>query len=185
MSQLHLLLRAPALFRYGGSQITPERSAEFYRKHPDCPRPEPLDRLALPLKREYAEAIVAGTKTVEFREVKPHYSNRILDKHVMAWRDLHDQDTSIPDEEYECADPIRQVRVIHFYDYNGTWSLDVAIKRTGLITITEADIQMLQRDFHCHDYDADPARLAAMGIPESERPALFYFAIDRVLDSKS
>lgn len=185
MSQLHLLLRAPALFRYGGSQITPERSAEFYRKHPDCPRPEPLDRLALPLKREYAEAIVAGTKTVEFREVKPHYSNRILDKHVMAWRDLHDQDTSIPDEEYECADPIRQVRVIHFYDYNGTWSLDVAIKRTGLITITEADIQMLQRDFNCHDYDADPARLAAMGILESERPALFYFAIDRVLDSKS
>lgn len=128
---------------------------------------------------------MAGTKTVEFREVKPHYSNRILDKHVMAWRDLHDQDTSIPDEEYECADPIRQVRVIHFYDYNGTWSLDVAIKRTGLITITEADIQMLQRDFNCHDYDADPARLAAMGIPESERPALFYFAIDRVLDSKS
>ncbi len=174
-------LGPPALFSYGGPQISSERSAEFYRKYPECPRPEPLDRLALPLKREFAEAIVAGTKSVEFREVKPHYSNRILDKRVMAWRDLHDQDTSIPDEEYECADPIRQVRTIHFYDYNGTWSLDVAIKRTGLITITESDIRMLQRDFGCHDYDDDPARLAAMGIPESERPALFYFAIDKVL----
>lgn len=98
----------------------------------------------------------------------------------MAWRDLHDQDTTIPDEEYKCADPIRPVRTIHFYDYNGTWSLDVAIKKNGLITITDADIQMLQRDFGCHDYDADPARLAAMGIPESERPALFYFVIDSV-----
>lgn len=99
----------------------------------------------------------------------------------MHWRDLHDADPSITDEDFACADPIRQVRQIHFYDYNGTWSLDVAIRRTGLITITEADIQMLQRDFNCHDYDADLARLDAMGIPESERPALFYFAIDKVI----
>ena len=126
---------------------------------------------------------MAGRKTVEFREVKPHYSNRILDKRVMAWRDLHDQDTTIPDEEYEFADPIRQVRSIHFYDYNGTWSLDVAIKETGIITITESDIRMLQKRFGCHDYDDDPARLSAMGIPESDRPALFYFAVDHVIES--
>lgn len=133
------------------------------------------------MKREYAEAIIAGTKTVEFRECKPHYGNRIFDKRVLAWRDLHDQDATIPDEEYACADPIRQVRTIHFYDYNGTWSLDVAIKENGLISITESDIRMLQDRFGCHDYDEDPARLAAMGIPESERPLLFYFAIERVL----
>ena len=126
---------------------------------------------------------MAGRKTVEFREVKPHYSNRILDKRVMAWRDLHDQDTTIPDEEYEFADPIRQVRSIHFYDYNGTWSLDVAIKETGIITITESDIRMLQQRFGCHDYDEDPARLSAMGIPDSARPALFYFAVDHVIES--
>ena len=136
--------RLPALFSYGGSQISPERSAEFYRKYPDCLRPEPLDRLALPLKREYAEAIIAGIKPVEFRECKPHYGNRIFDKAVMHWRDLHDADPSVSDEDFACADPIRQVRQIHFYDYNGTWFLDVSVKETGLIAITDADIKMLQ-----------------------------------------
>ena len=135
----------------------------------------------MPLKREYAEAIITGTKTVEFREVKPHYSNRILDKDVMAWRDLHDQDTSISDEDYACADPVRQVFQIHFYDYNGTWQLDVAVKETGIISITEKDILMLQERFNCHDYDNEPARLAGMGIPENERPLLFYFAIAKVI----
>ena len=183
MSEQKTKRRLPALFNYGGASITSERSAEFYRKYPDCPRPEPLDRLALPLKREYAEAIIAGTKPVEFRECKPHYGNRIFDKAVMHWRDLHDADPSITDEDFACADPIRPVRTIHFYDYNGTWFLDVAIKKTGLITITDVDIQMLQDRFACHDYDAEPARLAAIGIPENERPLLFYFAVDKVIDS--
>ena len=99
----------------------------------------------------------------------------------MAWRELHDQDTSISDEDYACADPIRQVRQIHFYDYNGTWSLDVSVKETGLIAITDTDIKMLQDRFGCHDYDDEPARLTAIGIPESERPLLFFFAIDKIL----
>ena len=119
-------------------------------------------------------------KTVEFRECKPHYGNRIFDKAVMRWRDLHNADPSVSDEDFACADPIRQVRQIHFYDYNGTWSLDVAVKETGIIAITESDIKMLQNRFGCHDYDEDPARLAAMGIPENERPLLFYFAINKV-----
>jgi len=99
----------------------------------------------------------------------------------MHWRDLHDADPSITDEDFACADPIRQVRQIHFYDYNGTWSLDVSVKETGLIAITEADIKMLQDRFACHDYDAEPARLTAMGVPENERPLLFFFAIDKIL----
>ena len=99
----------------------------------------------------------------------------------MAWRDEHEQDATITDEDYACADPIRQVRLIHFYDYNGTWYLDVSIKETGLITITDTDIHMLQERFGCHDYDEDPARLADMGIPDYERPALFYFAIDQII----
>ena len=101
----------------------------------------------------------------------------------MAWRELHDQDTSISDEDYACADPVRQVFQIHFYDYNGTWQLDVAIKETGIISITEKDIRMLHDLFNCHDCDEDLARLNTLGIPENERPLLFYFAINKVLSS--
>lgn len=101
----------------------------------------------------------------------------------MHWRDLHDADRSISDEDFACADPIRQVRQIHFYDYNGTWFLDVSIKETGLISITEKDIRMLHERFNCHDCDEDLARLNTLGIPENERPLLFYFAINKVLSS--
>ena len=142
-----------------------------------------MDKLALPLKRKYAEEIVAGTKVVEFREVKPHYGNRIFDKRVMAWRDLHVEDGNVSNEEFDCADPVRQVRMIHFYDYNGTWSLDVSIKETGIIALDNEGLAYLNTAFNCHEMDDALAELSAAGVPEDERPLLFYFAIDTIISS--
>lgn len=175
--------RSPALFNLGGARPSPERSAEFYSKYPDCPRPEPLDRLALPLEREKAEMIAAGTKTVEFRGFTPFYHSRLYDKDVMKWIDDHGNDKSISDEDFFCADPVRPIRTIHFYNYNKTWTLDVAVKETGIVSLTEDGIQMLHERFNCHEMDDNYAAVIREGIPENERPLYFYFAINSIINS--
>ena len=165
--------RSPALFNLGGARPSPERSAEFYRKYPDCPRPEPLDRLALTLERDKAEMIVAGTKTVEFRDFTPFYHSRLYDKAVMKWIDDHGNDESISDEDFFCANPVRPVRSIHFYNYSKTLSLDVAVKETGIVSLTEEGIQMLHERFNCHELDENYEYCKANAISESERPLYF------------
>ena len=133
------------------------------------------------MKRDYAEAIVAGRKTVEFRDYIEHYGNRLLDKDVMRWREKND--TRLTDQDLMYANPIREVRMIHFYDYNGSWALDVAVKETGLVSIVYEDVKMLQERFSCHEQDHNLATLNSQNVPESERPVLFYFAIDGILSS--
>lgn len=92
-------------------------------------------------------------------------------------------DDSISDEDFFCADPVRPVRTIHFYNYSKTLSLDVAIKETGIVSLTEDGIHMLHERFNCHELDENYAAVLREGIPENERPLLFYFAIDQVIES--
>ena len=133
------------------------------------------------MSRQNAELIVAGKKTVEFREFKEHYGNRILDKKVMKWRE--DNDAILSDEDLAYADPVRPVQTIHFYDYNKIWCLDVTIKETGIICINNEDVTMLQERFGCHEQDGYLALLDSKGIPENERPLFFYFAINTIIRS--
>ncbi len=120
---------------------------------------------------------------MEFRESRPFYWARIYDKAVMKWIDAHEHDASVSDEDFDCADPVRPVRTIHFYNYNKTWSLDVSVKETGMVALTDEGVRMLQERFSCHEQDENYAILNAQGVPQNERPILFYFAIDRVLSS--
>ncbi len=170
--------RFPALFSYGGA--SDEGLAEFRRKYPDCPIVQPLDCLSLPLKREFAEDIVSGRKTVEYREFKSHYHKRLLDKEALKW--VNEHNAMLTDDEIMYANPIRPVRRIHFYDYNGTWSLDVSIKETGTFSFKASDIRH-QHELGSHDYDEDYEEFQARGVPESQRPILYYFAIDRIISS--
>lgn len=175
--------RPPALFSLGGAAFNDDDFAEFRRKYPDCPLPEPLEVLNLTMNRENAEAIASGRKTVEFRDCKPFYGSRIFDKRVMAWREAHKDDATISDYEFQYADPLRQVRRIHFYDTAKTFTLDVSVKETGLIEITDECIQMLHERFNCHEQDENLAILNEMHLPNDERPVLFYFVIDKILDN--
>lgn len=132
------------------------------------------------MKREYAEAIVAGSKTVEYREDKPHYSRRILDKNVLAWSD--ENDARLSDGDIAYVNPIRQVQSIHFYDYNGTWFLDVSVKETGLVSYTEEDVRHLN-ELGSHEMDEGLEYFSAHGTPENQRPVYFYFAIEGIISS--
>ena len=133
------------------------------------------------MSRENAERILSGEKTVEFREFKEHYGRMVLDKKVMKWRE--DYDAVLTDEDLAYADPLRQVRTIHFYDYNKTFTLDVTVKETGIICVNGADVTMLQERFGCHEQDANLAILDKQAVPEEERPLYLYFAISQVINS--
>ncbi|MBQ6577384.1 MAG: hypothetical protein IJL91_06520 [Bacteroidales bacterium] len=126
---------------------------------------------------------MAGTKTVEFRDFTPFYHSRLYDKAVMKWIDDHGNDESISDEDFFCANPVRPVRSIHFYNYSKTLSLDVAVKETGIVSLTEEGIQMLHERFNCHELDENYEYCNANAISESERPLYFYFVIDLILFS--
>ena len=127
--------------------------------------------------------ILAGTKTVEFRGFTPFYQSRLYDKDVMKWIDDHGNDESISDEDFFCADPVRQVRTIHFYNYSKTLSLNVTVKETGIVSLTEEGIQMLHERFNCHEMDDNYAAVIREGLPEDERPLYFYFAINSIINS--
>ena len=145
-----------------------------------CPSPEPLDNLSLPLKRVFADEIIAGTKTVEYREYKEHYHKRLIDKNVVKW--MVDNKALLTDDEYNSICFIRPVRKIHFYDYNGTWSLDVSIKETGMLSFSAADIKH-QHELGSAECDEEFVYYQNRGIPVIRRDKYYYFAIDHVIDS--
>lgn len=64
-----------------------------------------------------------------------------------------------------------------------TLSLDVTVKETGIVSLSEEGIQMLHERFNCHEMDENYAAVIREGIPESKRPLYFYFVIDSILDS--
>lgn len=136
--------------------------------------------MALTLERDKAEKILAGTKTVEFRAFSPFYHSRLYDKAVMKWIDDHGTDDTISDEEFLCADPVRQVQTIHFYNYHKTWTLDVSIQENGIVSLTEEGIQMLHEHLNCHEMDDNYAAVVRAGIPKNKRPLFLYFAIHQV-----
>ena len=156
----------------------------FREKYPDCPIAEDIETLSLIMKREYAEAINQGTKTVEFRSFSPFYINKLYDKKVDEWIAAHpnneDVKTAIK-EMYVCA--LKHVHNLHFYNYNKSWTMDVECIENGVIMLCKEDVKMLQDEFNCHELDDDLKRLEALGVPEDERPLLFYFACGKVLDA--
>ena len=77
-----------------------------------------------------------------------------------------------------CND-IRQVKRIHFHNYNNSWFLDIECDYNDAFSITKKDIAFLQDQYGCHDFDSDLARFEARG--EEHRPWLFYFVCGKVL----
>jgi hypothetical protein len=63
--------------------------ARFFKEHPDCPKPKPIECLSLVMRKEYADEIIAGTKTVEVRDFSEYYQNRLYDKEFLAYEEKH------------------------------------------------------------------------------------------------
>lgn len=150
---------------------------EFFKNHPDAPEAKEIESLSLIMRREYAEAILKGKKPLEYRDYSKFYISRLIDKDVSNYIGAHIND----DEIVMFCNDIRQVKKIHFHDYNNSWFLDIECDYNGLFSITKKDIEFLQKQYGAHDYDKDLARFERLKI--KNRPFLFYFVMGKVIDT--
>lgn len=151
--------------------INQEKKA-FFEKYPEVKRSENIKCLDLLLKKEFAEAIIKGEKTVEFRNYSKHYQDRLYDKALLDYGDKN-----IPDEDmYDFVDfarPLRKVETIHFH------TLDVEVIDNWTVAVNKDEVENLQMDYDCHELDAlleDLEKQKAKG-----RPIFFYFALGKIL----
>lgn len=151
----------------------------FFKAHPDCPKPKPIERLDLIMRKEFAKEILAGTKTVEIRNYTEHYCNRLYDKKVLQYEEEHWDDELMKLQMIDFNDSVRAVETIHFHDYGKTWYLDVECIDNNTVLIVDEQVEQLQEEYDCHEFDEMLADLNAQ--KATERPIFFYFAVGKIL----
>lgn len=153
--------------------------AELLKKYPDMPAPKPIECLNLLLRKTFAEQIIEGKKTVEFRDFSEYYCSRILDKDVTNWILEHEEE----DEDASFfANNVRPVKRIHFHNYNNSWGLDVECKRNDYMALIDKDVDYLREAYDCHELDEmlDDYNKRS----QEDRPSFFYFALGKILDKQ-
>lgn len=152
---------------------------KFFESHPDAPEAKDVECLSLIMRREYAEMILRGEKPLEFRQYSDFYVKRLIDPDVADYISAHIDD----DEVLMFCNDIRQVKKIHFHNYNNSWFLDIECDFNDAFSITKHDIEFLQSKYGVHDFDDDLKRMEAVNVPQNERPWLFYFVCGKVIDT--
>ena len=152
---------------------------KFFEEHPDCPKPKPVECLNLIMRKEYAEEILAGTKTVEIRAYSQHYCDRLYDKDVLDYENAHWDDDLMRMQMIDFNDSVRAVKKIHFHNYNNSWFLDVECIDNNTVVVNNEQVGFLQDEYNCHEFDEMLADLNKR--KAKDRPIFFYFAIGRIL----
>lgn len=150
---------------------------KFFESHPDAPEAKDVECLSLIMRREYAEQILRGEKPLEFRQYSDFYVKRLIDPDVADYIGAHIDD----DEVVVFCNDIRQVKKIHFHNYNNSWFLDIECDFNDAFSINKKDITYLQEQYGCHDFDAELEWLEKTNV--EKRPWLFYFVCGKVLDT--
>lgn len=148
---------------------------KFFETHPEAPKAKEIECLNLIMRKEFAEEILRGKKPLEYRDFSEFYAKRLIDKDVTQYINDHLDD----DEVLAFCNDVRQVKVIHFHNYNNSWYLDVECTYNDVFSITKGDIKSLQEEYGVHDFDEELENYEKNNI--EERPFLFYFAIGKVL----
>ncbi len=154
----------------------------------DAPTAKVIEVLDLIMKKEYALDIIAGKKKVEVRNWSMHYYDRLYDKDVTEWNDLHENDS---EEMYwriiRYSDPLRYVKKIHFHNYNNSWYLDVLCDLNSEIVCNPEQVKYVQEELDCHEFDEVLEEYIKIneGKAEEEQqwPMYFYFVLSEVLDT--
>ena len=152
---------------------------KFFEEHPDCPKPKPVECLNLIMRREFAEEILRGEKTMEVRSYSQHYADRLYDKEVLDYEDKHWDDEVMRMQMLDFNDSVRAVKKIHFHNYNNSWFLDVECIDNNTVVVNDDQVGFLRDEYNCHEFDEELERLNKR--KAKERPIYFYFAIGRVL----
>ena len=167
--------------KFSDPKVFEEARKKFFEEHPDVPRPKPVECLNLIMRREFAEEILKGTKTVEVRAYSNHYCDRLYDKDVLAYEDKHWDDELMRMQMIDFNDSVRAVKKIHFHNYNNSWFLDVECIDNNTVLLIDPQVKYLQDAFNFHEFDEELAMLNKRRT--DKRPVYFYFAIGRILDT--
>lgn len=135
-----------------------------------------VEAYALIMKKEHALEILKGSKTVEFRSLSRKYENMFLDKSIFERNEMLRKQG----RDDECLPPYRtDIEAIHFYPYNNSWHLDVAIDEIGVVEISEEGAKFLAEEFGCHEFDNEWQQY--QDLPEDEIPLVYYLHICEVI----
>lgn len=165
--------------KFNDPEVFDKAREEFFKEHPDCPKPKPVECLNLLMRREFAEEILAGTKTVEVRAYSQHYCDRLYDKDVLAYEDKYWDNELMRMQMIDFNDSVRAVKKIHFHNYNNSWFLDVECIDNNTVVVRDDQVGYLQSEFNCHEFDEMLADLNKKKC--ADRPVFFYFAIGKIL----
>lgn len=163
---------------------------EFFEKYPDAPVSEDIECLNLIMRKEFAMQILRGEKKVEVRAYSQFYYNRLFDKKVLDWADAKADemaDKGVPEDEVndfvqDCIDflnPLKNVRKIHFHNYDNTWFLDVTVSANYQVAVVREQVETLQELYDCHEFDEMLADLEKQ--KAKQRPLYFYFVVGDVI----
>lgn len=165
---------------------------EFFAKYPDAPISEDIECLNLIMRKEFATQILKGEKKVEVRAYSQFYYNRLFDKNVMEWGDKKAEEMANAgvDEGIvnafvsDCVDflnPLRNVKKVHFHNYDNTWFLDVECTANYQVAVVRDQVEELQQLYDCHEFDEMLEDLEKQ--KSKDRPLYFYFVMGKVLDT--
>jgi hypothetical protein len=159
---------------YESAQEFMKKYDAMCEKYPNYRDADDIECLNLIMKREFAEAIVRGEKKVEFRAMSDSYMNRLYDDRVLQFMDLHEDDPLVQ----ECAEPMRNVKTIHFHNYNNSWTLDVECELNDIVVVNDEQVKYMQEEYGCHELDA---QLKATK-KSPNKPMYFYFVIGKIIN---
>ena len=172
--------------RFDNEEIYNTQMERFFTEHPDCPKPKPIERLSLVMKKEYAQEIIDGTKTVEIRDAgSKKYQDMLYDKEMLAYEEDHWDDELMRLQLLDFTSDIRPVLSIHFYTYNNSWSMDVECIDNDIMVVNDEQVGDLRQAFACNEFDELLEDLNRDNVPEEERPCFFYFAVGKILDRRN
>ena len=146
---------------------------------PTC---DPVETMDMVMRKENAEAIIKGERKVVFHTCDDNFFNLLHDEEVNKWmmEQRVDEDMDIQ-AMYEFVCSTRPVQTIHFHDDDNSWYLNVECTKNDLACLFRQDVEFLQKRFGCHDLDGI---LEDYEKKDSQmRPAFFYFALGKILDT--
>lgn len=145
------------------------------KKYPDFREAAEIECLDLIMRKEFAQEILAGNKTVELRAGSDHYGRRLMDLEVFKFISDHADDPDVRD----CVYSVKKVKTIHFHNYNNSWFLDVECVHNDVTTVAMENVLPIHQEFGCQEL-VDMAK-DFENVPNEEKPNFFYFAIGKIL----
>jgi len=130
------------------------------------------EAIPLLLKEEFAHQIVAGKKTIEFREPNPVNVKKFLMPAAAAAVFGQRDDLKKYAEKGNII--LKNIHYLHFYNYSKTFFLDVGIEAIDCMALLPENREY----FHergCHDYDDVIDEAEKLGLtPDDERTVWFF-----------